>query len=178
MQGGAVELTATLLGDSKAAGRMVINDFRVSDDQALKQLVKRGNFESRTSDSRPLNMRPIAETGDAVFQKLRVNFALNGDKLTIGDALLRGTTIGGSAKGSIDFSRKRIAITGTMLPAYGVNNLFGRIPLLGGALGGGRDGGLIGVTFKVAGPVGDPEMAVNPLSAVAPGIFRRVFEFN
>jgi hypothetical protein len=64
------------------------------------------------------------------------------------------------------------------LPAYAINNLFGRIPLLGIALGGGMREGLIGVTFKVDGPIGQPQVYFNPLSAVAPGIFRKIFEFQ
>ena len=41
-----------------------------------------------------------------------------------------------------------------------------------------RSEGLIGVTFKVEGPIAQPEVAFNPLSAVAPGIFRKIFEFQ
>ena len=178
MQGGDGRLSATLVGPNRSTGRIRIRNFRVSEDKALRELVKRGNFDAPTNDSRPLNIRPIAETGDAVFEKIVVKFAVNGDQMKIGDALLKGTVIGGTMKGDIDFARKRLSITGTMVPAYGINNLFGRIPLLGGALGGGRNGGLIGVTFKMSGPIGNTKMSVNPLSAVTPGIFRRIFEFD
>lgn len=178
MRGGKAELTATMVGPSRATGRFRVRNFRVSEDQALKQLVKRGNFESVVNDSRPLDMRPIAETGDAVFDGLAVAFALDGDRLTIGDALLKGRAIGGTMKGNVNFATKRISITGTIVPAYGINNMFGRIPLLGEALGGGRNGGLFGVTFKMAGRIGKTEMVINPVSAVAPGIFRKVFEYQ
>ena len=46
------------------------------------------------------------------------------------------------------------------------------------ALGGGTSGGLIGVTFKIEGTTEEPRLFINPLSAVAPGIFRKIFEFQ
>ncbi len=37
---------------------------------------------------------------------------------------------------------------------------------------------MLGITFSVAGRAAQPDVSVNPLSAVAPGIFRRIFEFR
>ena len=42
-------------------------------------------------------------------------------------------------------------MTGTFMPAYGLNRIFGELPLIGVLLGNGRDRGLIGVTFKLDG---------------------------
>ena len=69
-------------------------------------------------------------------------------------------------------------MTGTFMPAYGLNRIFGEIPLLGIFLGNGRDRGLIGVTFRLAGEANDPDLQINPLSVIAPGIFRSIFEFR
>ena len=44
-------------------------------------------------------------------------------------------------------------------------------------LGGGDKEGLVGITFEVVGPPGTPTLRVNPISAVAPGLLRKVFEF-
>ena len=51
----------------------------------------------------------------------------------------------------------------------------GQIGLL---LGNGRDRGLLGVTFKLEGDADSPDVSINPLSIVAPGIFRSIFEFR
>jgi nicotinamidase-related amidase len=40
-----------------------------------------------------------------------------------------------------------------------------------------KEGGLIGVTFKVEGKLDAPSLMINPLSAITPGIFRKIFEF-
>ncbi|MGO4843935.1 hypothetical protein AB4144_67810, partial [Rhizobiaceae sp. 2RAB30] len=62
-------------------------------------------------------------------------------------------------------------MTGTFMPAYGLNRIFGEIPLVGQILGNGRDRGLIGVTFRLAGNANSPSLQINPLSVIAPGIF-------
>jgi hypothetical protein len=98
--------------------------------------------------------------------------------LTIDDALLSGSTIGATFSGRYDLSAANIDIAGTYLPAYAFNNFLSRIPILGLALGGDASEGLIGVTFKVQGPISGPEVFFNPLSAVTPGLFRKIFEFQ
>jgi len=34
------------------------------------------------------------------------------------------------------------------------------------------------VTFKLEGPTDSPQVTINPLSIIAPGIFRQIFEFR
>jgi hypothetical protein len=63
------------------------------------------------------------------------------------------------------------------VPLYGLNNMFGQIPIVGLFLGGGEKEGLVGITFEVVGPPGAPILRVNPFSPLAPGLVRKVFEF-
>jgi hypothetical protein len=37
---------------------------------------------------------------------------------------------------------------------------------------------LLGVTFAVRGPLSQPEILVNPVSILAPGVFRTLFEYR
>ena len=69
-------------------------------------------------------------------------------------------------------------MSGTFVPMYGLNNMFGQIPIVGLIIGGGSDEGLIGVTYALVGTPGQPVLRVNPISAMAPGVFRKIFEFN
>jgi len=55
--------------------------------------------------------------------------------------------------------------------------MFGQIPIVGLFLGGGDKEGLVGLTFEVVGPTGAPVLHPNPISVVAPGLLRKVFEF-
>jgi hypothetical protein len=59
-----------------------------------------------------------------------------------------------------------------------LNAALGDIPLFGDILTGGKGQGIIGVTFALGGTVDKPAFQMNPVSAVAPGIFRKFFEFG
>src|SRR5262249_5694235 len=67
-------------------------------------------------------------------------------------------------------------LRGTLVPLYGPNNLLGQLPIVGLFLGGEKEG-LVGITYQVVGKPGNPVLRINPISALAPGILRKVFEF-
>jgi hypothetical protein len=63
-----------------------------------------------------------------------------------------------------------------LVPLYGPNNLLGQLPIVGLFLGGEKEG-LIGITYEVIGRPGNPVLHINPVSALAPGLLRKVFEY-
>jgi len=70
-----------------------------------------------------------------------------------------------------------VRMRGTFIPFFGLNNMFGQIPIFGLILGGGSNERLVGLTYEVAGTPGAPVLRVNPISVVAPGLIRKFFEF-
>ena len=180
MDGGRTTLDARLASDGVMTGRLMATDFVLSGERSLEQLIATTN-RALDEDGRnplPLSFRP-GNNGDGLpFERLMIDFRKTGGRIQVNEAILRGTVVGGTASGTIDLDRQQMDIAGTLIPAYGVNNLFGRLPILGGILGGGDKGGLIGVTFKLVGNIDNPTLVVNPISAIAPGIFRRIFEFQ
>ncbi len=80
-------------------------------------------------------------------------------------------------EGHLDYARDDVRVRGTFIPAYALNNMFGRLPFVGPLLGG-QNEGLLGVTYEVVGPPHAPTLRVNPISAVAPGFLRKLFEFR
>jgi hypothetical protein len=80
-------------------------------------------------------------------------------------------------EGQIDSANSDVRLRGTFIPLYGLNNAFGQIPIVGLFLGGEKEG-LVGITYQVVGAPGRSVLQVNPISAVAPGIFRKPFEFQ
>lgn len=112
------------------------------------------------------------------FDILDVDFVEEEQRLTTTKGLLSGDNIGGTYEGVLNRRTKEIDFTGTYVPAYVLNNFFTKIPILGPALGNGQREGVIGVTFKVEGTLGAPQVTVNPLSALAPGFLRQLFKFR
>ena len=49
-------------------------------------------------------------------------------------------------------------LRGTFVPFYGLNNMFGQIPIFGLFLGGGSNEGLLGITYEAVGPPRAPRI--------------------
>ncbi|OYX05253.1 MAG: hypothetical protein B7Z15_17035 [Rhizobiales bacterium 32-66-8] len=132
------------------------------------------------ASARRRGIRPAAraEPGTAAFQKAQAKFTRATGSVTIREGAIWGPTVGATLDGTIDFAAERLALRGTYVPAYGLNNLFSKVPVIGMLLGGGPNEGLVGVTFEIVGPMSGPTLRVNPLSAVAPGFLRKMFEFR
>ncbi len=183
MQGGRTHVAAKLSADGTMEGTLTATDFAFANEVTLEAIIARTQRIASREGSGPntsaLAFQARSNPSTALtFDLLNIAFVKRGDVVTVREAILRGPVIGGTANGTVDLGTGELRVNGTLIPAYGVNNLFGRLPLFGEILGGGDDGGLIGVTFRLSGPLDGPRLLVNPLSAVAPGIFRRIFEFR
>jgi hypothetical protein len=108
---------------------------------------------------------------------MRVEFTRSLGRFAVREGIVSGPMIGATVEGSIDYIKDDVRMRGTFIPLYGLNNMFGQIPLFGIFLGGGAKEGLVGVTYEVVGPVSGPTMHVNPISAITPGLLRKFLEF-
>jgi hypothetical protein len=108
------------------------------------------------------------------FGTLRGDFTLNGGRVTLKNLLAFGEALGITASGWVDTERDRLDLQGTVAPAYALNSLLGNIPLFG-QLFGGASQGMFAANYRLSGSSNDPDVAVNPLSALAPGILRQLF---
>jgi hypothetical protein len=121
---------------------------------------------------------PNGAQGGVAFSALRAEFTRQNGALTIRNGVVKGPMVGGTIEGSIDYPGNQVCMSGTFVPAYGLNNIPAQIPLFGLLLGGDSNEGVIGVTYEVVGTPDKPSMRVNPISAMMPGLFRKIFEFN
>jgi hypothetical protein len=145
-------------------GILNIRDFAVRGEAALDRVAS-------TAAQQPGAPAPGVE-----FSRLRVDFTRSLGRFTIRDGLVKGPVVGATVDGYIDYHREDVRMRGTFVPLYGLNNMFGQIPIVGMFLGGSNEG-LLGVTYEVVGPPSAPVLRVNPISAVAPGLLRKFFEF-
>jgi hypothetical protein len=140
-------------------GRLVVRAFEVRGEPALDNIV--GGPQAAGVD----------------FSIMSVEFVRSPGRFMVRDARLQGPMIGATMDGVLDYAGNDVRLRGTFVPLFGLNNIFGRLPIAGWFLGGDREG-LIGITFEVVGPPGAPTLRVNPASALAPGVFRKIFEFQ
>jgi hypothetical protein len=143
-------------------GLVSVRDFSVKGEAALDRLAAGG---------------PAGAQNGISFSRARAEFTRQNGQLTIRDGVLKGPMIGGTIEGSID-SGSQVRMSGTFVPMYGLNNMFGQIPVLGLIIGGGSNEGLFAVTYEVVGTTDKPVISVNPISAILPGVSRKIMEFN
>ncbi len=143
-------------------GLLAISDFSIRGEAALDRVVAGG---------------PANSPRDGVkFNRMRAEFSRMPGRLEIRDGVVQGN-IGATIDGQIDYVSDEVHLRGSFVPLYQLNNMFGKIPIVGLFLGGSNEG-LLGVTYEVVGPPNAPRLNVNPLSAVAPGLLRKLFEFR
>jgi hypothetical protein len=175
MIGGTMKFAVSGPADGTLSGQVDAVNFQVVNERKIGSLVSsapEGNRSLNQAVKREIDTSRVTfERGFALISKGKAGIELN-------KGVLRGPVIGSTFRGVLRDREGRIDMTGTFMPAYGINRIFGEIPLVGAILGNGRDGGLIGVTFKLTGDADSPTLTVNPLSAIAPGIFRSIFEFR
>jgi hypothetical protein len=148
---------------SAKEGLINVRDFSVKGESSLDRVAAGG---------------PGGVQNGIAFSRLRAEFSRQNGQLTIREGVVKGPLIGATIEGSIDYPGNQVRMSGTFVPMYGLNNMFGQIPIVGLFLGGGSNEGLIGITYEVVGTPGQPVLRVNPISAIFPGVSRKIMEFN
>ncbi len=147
-------------------GLVSVRDFAIRGEGALDNVVSNA----------PAGQVPVRNQVD--FSQARADFTRYPGRMVIRDGVVRGPVIGATIEGNIDYTRDSVNMRGTLVPLYGLNNMFGQIPFLGLFLGGGSNEGVFGITYEVKGTTSEPKPMVNPISAIAPGLLRKFFEFR
>ncbi|SDF41793.1 AsmA-like C-terminal region [Limimonas halophila] len=152
--------------DSPVDGELIVTDLVVKEVPALARLL---TLASLTGLADMLGGKGVT------FQRV------SGD-LTYADGTLAtqlvhayGPSLGLTTKGKLRVDGWNADLDGTVVPAARVNRLLGKIPLLGDIITGGEGQGVIAMRYTLRGPLADPEIRVNPLSALTPGFLRGVF---
>jgi hypothetical protein len=170
--GGRVVVTSQV---SDAAGKRVVRGHIEGEDYSLVRAPVLARILSLPSFSGAGSML----SGSGIpFSTLRGDFAYSSNRLVLENLLGYGGAIGGTANGTVDLGRDRLDLQGTIVPAYALNSIIGNIPLIGSLLLGGEGQGLFAANYQVTGSAADPQVSVNPLSALAPGFLRRLFQPN
>jgi hypothetical protein len=99
-------------------------------------------------------------------------------QLVLENAHVTGPLVGATMRGKVDYKSQRLQLGGTYVPLSELNRSLAPIPLLGPLLTGPRGEGVLGITFAIEGPMSEPQVIVNPLSFVMPGIFREIFQMT
>jgi AsmA-like C-terminal region/Protein of unknown function len=182
IQGGRVRLEVNLEGKGAAekTGILWVEQFRILGDPVVSEV-----FGGADDDGRPAidgaerptrGRRVVREVFD--FNSMRVPFSVGYGQFVMEDSQLRGPMLGASIRGTVDFKMRRVNLGGTYVPLQGLNSALCEIPLFGPLITGPKCEGVTGMTFAIQGSMERPQVIVNPLSMLAPGIFRDIFQMT
>lgn len=170
MRGGRLTLEATIddaLPDHPVVGTLRVRDFRVVNAPILGRIL---NVMALTG------IIDVLRGVGITFSRVDAPFTQRGPVLELREARAYGPSIGLTASGHVQTADETLHVRGTVVPFYLINSALGRLPVVGGLFTGGeRGGGLFAASYTIRGPLADPQISVNPLSILGPGMLRRLF---
>ncbi|WP_372616818.1 AsmA-like C-terminal region-containing protein [Falsiroseomonas sp.] len=172
IEGGRLELAAVMPDGAiglPIEGTAELADFTVRDAPAVGKLL-----QALTG----YGLLEALQGPGLSFSRLVLPFRLERDALLIGEARAFSASLGLTATGRIDRRQEVLDLQGTVVPAYVFNSLLGNLPIVGRLFSAERGGGLFSAAFTVTGPIADPQVSVNPLSALTPGFLRGIFDLG
>jgi hypothetical protein len=159
-------------------GKIQASNFKLLNEPRLAALLKAPSNNLSGREGREIqSYLKTVPTQNAQVDTLLAEIIKSPGNLRISRGRLSGGDASAAFEGTVYDSRNRMKITGTFLPGKGLNTLISKIPLIGLAFGNGKTSGLLGITFQLRGNYKNPQIRVNPLSIIAPGVFRKLFQF-
>ena len=156
--------------DGAVTGHLKIEEFKVINAPLLARILSVASL---------IGVFDLLKGEGLPFKELVVPFVKRGNVLEIDDARAYGPAIGFTFKGEVNLVTDSAKLEGTIVPAYTLNSIFGFIPILGPLLiGPDEGGGVFAMNYTLDGPLDDPVVRVNPLSALAPGFLRELFRLD
>ncbi|WP_425045463.1 DUF3971 domain-containing protein [Primorskyibacter sp. S87] len=157
-QGGSFNMTLRPVGAASYDGSLQVRNARIKDAPVMAALLNAVSIVGLVDE--------MAGQG-ILFTSAESTFRIDPGKLSILSGSAVGPSIGLSMDGTYDTVKDWLAMRGVISPVYMLN-------VIGSVLT--RKGeGMIGFTYTLAGPASDPSVQVNPLSGLAPGMFREIF---
>lgn len=167
MEGGGLTITGNYDDNGKLKGRVDISQHTVKNAPVLAKIL---SLASLTGFFDTLQGNGIT------FVKTVFPFTVAKDVITIEKGKTHGAAIGITVDGTITFPKRTLDLEGTVIPSYTLNNVLGKVPLVGQVLTGGEGQGVFAARYNVKGSGQNPDVSVNPLSMLTPGFLRGVFD--
>jgi hypothetical protein len=172
VRGGTLRARAELpaLGapeDAPTSAVVESQSFTLAGAPALAQILTIGSLEGLANTLAGEGIR---------FGRLNAPLTITEGRIRLDEAQAAGQALGVTVSGVIDLEARTFDIEGVLVPAYGVNSVLGAVPVIGDIFVSRRGEGVFGLTYTIEGPFEAADVFVNPLSALAPGFLRRLFE--
>lgn len=158
MHGGNMHIEAKRDKNKMLIGHAKIRDFSLHNTPVLAKLLTVASFTGMVD----------LLTGEGMtFSHFDAPFKYKNQILYVNKARAYGNVLGVSLSGAYNMGNDAISFEGMISPAYGLNTMIGKIPLVGNLLAG-KDGTVFAANYSVTGTTDEPDVSLNPLSALSP----------
>ncbi len=164
--GGTITANGRIEAGGRATGSITIKSIVVKNAPVLAEILSIGTVFGAFDK---------LATGGISFDTVDGDFVVDPKRVRILEAAAAGPSLGMSLDGAIDRESGALDLAGSVSPAFILNGIFSGVPLIGDILTGGDGQGIVGFAYRVSGTKEKPSVSVNPLSALTPGPFRRIF---
>ena len=111
--------------------------------------------------------------GGIIFESLKGKYEFSDDKLRVIDTLMKGSELGIQFDTVVGFKNDYFLTTGSVIPAYTINTLLTKFPIVGDIItAGSPEDGLIGAKFKVEKENDEYKVSYNPISVFVPNLIK------
>lgn len=165
MSGGILKIEAKRDRNKQFVGHTQIRDFSIQNTPLLAKLLTVASFSG---------MLDLLRGEGLSFSHFDAPFEYKNKTLYIKEAKMFGNVIGFTGNGFYRLVDKKIDVKGIISPAYSLNSLIGRIPLVGSVLAG-KDGTVFATNYSIEGSLQDPKISINPLSVFSPNSVKDLF---
>jgi hypothetical protein len=172
-RGGLMNLEVNLDGQGAAerTGTLWARKFVVLGDPIVNEMVL--NAEGVQPKKKGSDARQQFE-----FNIMKVVFSTGHGQFVINDGALNGPFEGATIRGKVDYRSQTIDMGGTYVGGTGLLTAAEQIPIFGPLFMGPRGEGIFGITYGIKGSLAKPQVIVNPLSLITPGIFREIWQMT
>jgi uncharacterized protein DUF3971/AsmA-like protein len=109
------------------------------------------------------------------FSDVEAKFRLTPTGVELQEGSAVGASLGLTMDGNYDSANSNMDMRGVITPIYLLNGILEQTKIFGGLFGKKKGEGLLGFNYTLKGRTDAPNVGVNPLSILAPGILRDVF---
>ena len=158
MKNGIIQIEARRTKDKNFIGHAKIRNFSIYNTPVIAKLLTVASFSG---------MVDLLKGEGLTFSHLDAPFEYQNKQLHLKESKAFGDVLGITASGTYDRRFDEINVNGVIAPAYSLNTMLGKIPLLGNLLVG-KDGTVFAANYSITGNLDDADIDINPLSALSP----------
>jgi len=154
--------------DNDIMGTLSIDNFKIMKAPLFAELLLAASFTG---------LFEVFNNEGVSFDQFDAQFTKKNNIININKSRAYGFSLGLTGEGFINILDKSIQIDGSIVPAYSLNTIFNDLPIIGKLLSGKEDEGIFAFNYSAKGNWVNPDIQVNPLSILTPGIMRNLFDY-